>query len=149
MMPQLVFLLSHDLAGNRPQALAQTNAPDSENITAATDESLTPLFQADKGLLMRFIKKTNIMMNRLYFLTFLLFLSLHAIAQEGTGNILSINPAAKDTVDSKGNKVFLLSDDCDNEAMRVIKAMPTWKPGRQDGSPVNVRVLMPVSYRLG
>jgi len=89
------------------------------------------------------------MMNRLYFLTFLLFLSLHAIAQEGTGNILSINPAAKDTVDSKGNKVFLLSDDCDNEAMRVIKAMPTWKPGRQDGSPVNVRVLMPVSYRLG
>ena len=41
-----------------------------------------------------------------------------------------------------------LSDDCDHEAVRLIKAMPKWKPGRQDGHPVNVQMTLPVNYRL-
>src|SRR6218665_3336792 len=110
MMPPLVFLLSHGLADNSPQALTQTDAPASGNITAATDESLTPLLQVGQGASYALYKTNKQMMNRLYFLTFLLLLSLHAIAQEGTGNVLSLNPAAKDTVDSKGNKVFLIAE---------------------------------------
>jgi len=41
-----------------------------------------------------------------------------------------------------------LSGDCDNEAMRVIKEMPKWKPGRQGGRPVKVQMVVPVNYRL-
>ena len=37
---------------------------------------------------------------------------------------------------------------CDNEAMRVIKAMPKWKPGMQRGKPVRVKYTVPVSFRL-
>lgn len=36
----------------------------------------------------------------------------------------------------------------DAEAVRVIKAMPKWTPGRQGGQPVRVKYNVPVSFRL-
>ena len=36
----------------------------------------------------------------------------------------------------------------DKEAVRVIKLMPKWKPGLQDGKPVRVRYTVPVNFRL-
>lgn len=36
----------------------------------------------------------------------------------------------------------------DNEAVRVVNAMPKWKPGRQQGKPVNVKYTLPVNFRL-
>lgn len=36
----------------------------------------------------------------------------------------------------------------DKEATRVIKNMPHWIPGRQNGSPVRVRFTVPVSFKL-
>lgn len=36
----------------------------------------------------------------------------------------------------------------DKEAIRVIKAMPKWKPGKRDGEPVRVEYTMPVNFRL-
>ena len=35
-----------------------------------------------------------------------------------------------------------------NEVMRVIKQMPTWKPGRNNGELVRVKFTLPVSYKL-
>mgnify|MGYP003300145785 FL=1 len=35
----------------------------------------------------------------------------------------------------------------DAEALRVIKAMPKWKPGKQKGKAVNVRYTQPVWFR--
>ncbi|GAB4032425.1 hypothetical protein GCM10028774_12920 [Spirosoma jeollabukense] len=37
---------------------------------------------------------------------------------------------------------------CDEEALRVIKAMPAWSPGQLNGKPVNVRTSLPVSFVL-
>lgn len=37
---------------------------------------------------------------------------------------------------------------CGAEAVRVIKAMPAWKPGRQNGNVVRVRYKLPVKFRL-
>lgn len=37
---------------------------------------------------------------------------------------------------------------CDKEALRVIKSMPKWKPGKQDGKPVRVEFTMPVNFKL-
>ena len=36
----------------------------------------------------------------------------------------------------------------DQEALRVVKAMPKWKPGKQRGEPVRVRFTLPVTFRL-
>lgn len=36
----------------------------------------------------------------------------------------------------------------DREAMRVIRAMPKWKPGIQNGQPVRVKYTMPVNFNL-
>lgn len=36
----------------------------------------------------------------------------------------------------------------DKEAVRVIKSMPNWKPGKQRGKPVRVKYTVPVNFRL-
>ncbi len=36
----------------------------------------------------------------------------------------------------------------DAEAVRVIKSMPDWKPGRQGGKPIDVEFSVPVAFRL-
>lgn len=36
----------------------------------------------------------------------------------------------------------------DREAMRVVKSMPRWTPGKQNGSAVRVKYQVPVSFRL-
>ncbi|MBQ3998348.1 MAG: energy transducer TonB [Paludibacteraceae bacterium] len=36
----------------------------------------------------------------------------------------------------------------DKEAVRVIKSMPKWKPGKQRGKPVRVKYTVPVSFKL-
>lgn len=36
----------------------------------------------------------------------------------------------------------------DNEAIRVIRAMPKWNPGMKNGKPVMTHYIMPVSFRL-
>ena len=41
-----------------------------------------------------------------------------------------------------------VSPELDAEAIRVIKAMPDWKPGTQRGQAVNVKFNVPISFRL-
>jgi len=36
----------------------------------------------------------------------------------------------------------------DEEAIRVIRSMPNWIPGKQNGRPVNVRVSIPIVFKL-
>ena len=37
---------------------------------------------------------------------------------------------------------------CDDEAVRVVKAMPKWKPGKKDGKPVRVSYMLPIVFKL-
>jgi len=37
---------------------------------------------------------------------------------------------------------------CDQEAMRVVRSMPAWHPGRQRGMPVKVQFNMPIRFEL-
>jgi TonB family protein len=39
--------------------------------------------------------------------------------------------------------------DLNDEAVRVVKSMPKWKPGTVDGKPVKVRYMLPVLFKLG
>lgn len=36
----------------------------------------------------------------------------------------------------------------DEEAIRMVKAMPAWKPGKQKGEPVNVKYSVPITFKL-
>jgi TonB family protein len=49
----------------------------------------------------------------------------------------------KDPVIVKG-----IHPDCDREVLRVLRAMPDWKPGMQGGKAVNVYYMLPVSFKL-
>ncbi len=37
---------------------------------------------------------------------------------------------------------------CDEEAIRVVKAMPAWEPGKQRGKPVRVQYNLPIRFTL-
>lgn len=49
-----------------------------------------------------------------------------------------INPVVK-----KG-----IGSGCDEEALRVLALMPAWNPGKQDGQPVKVRMILPFLFQL-
>lgn len=41
-----------------------------------------------------------------------------------------------------------ISENCNNEAIRVVSSAPAWKPGKQRGKPVRVKMVLPVTFRL-
>lgn len=41
-----------------------------------------------------------------------------------------------------------LEPSCDKEAIRAVKNMPNWIPGRQNGSPVSVYYTLPIQFKL-
>jgi len=55
---------------------------------------------------------------------------------------------SKDGSISEVKTIRGISADCDREAERVVKAMPAWKAGRQNGKPVFVRFVLPIKFKL-
>jgi periplasmic protein TonB len=51
---------------------------------------------------------------------------------------------------SVGNAIVLrgIGGGCDEEALRIVNAMPKWKPGKQNGNPVKVFFTLPVKFML-
>ena len=41
-----------------------------------------------------------------------------------------------------------ISGGCSEEAVRVVKGMPNWKPGKQNGKKVRVRYNLPIRFKL-
>jgi protein TonB len=41
-----------------------------------------------------------------------------------------------------------VSDGCTEEAIRVVKAMPKWKPGKNGGQPVRVLFNLPIKFTI-
>lgn len=50
--------------------------------------------------------------------------------------------------DVKALKTITGCDECSSEAVRVVKMMPNWKPGKQHNKPVKVRFNLPVKFSL-
>ena len=78
-------------------------------------------------------------------------------------NIKHPNDAVKANVSGKVTLQFVVEKDgsiehvkvlkglgygCDEEAIRLIKAMPKWSPAMQDGKPVRVYFTMPIKFNL-
>jgi protein TonB len=41
-----------------------------------------------------------------------------------------------------------INEECDKEAIRVLLNAPPWNPGKQRGRPVNVRMVIPINYKI-
>ena len=41
-----------------------------------------------------------------------------------------------------------VNDAINAEAQRVIESMPNWKPGEQNGQPVQTRMRLPIKFKL-
>jgi protein TonB len=42
-----------------------------------------------------------------------------------------------------------VTSEIDREALRVVQTMPKWKPGKQRGRAVRVRIVVPIVFKLG
>ena len=41
-----------------------------------------------------------------------------------------------------------VTPELDQAAIDVMRSLPDWKPGMQDGKPVNVKYTMPIVFKL-
>jgi protein TonB len=54
----------------------------------------------------------------------------------------------KDGSISEVEVIKKVNEHLDAEAVRVVNAMPKWKPGKQKGENVRVKYTLPISFRL-
>ena len=71
-----------------------------------------------------------------------------AMEKEISGRVLVGFIVEKDGSISETEVVKGIGGGCDEEAVRVVKAMPKWKPGKQDGKPVRVHFILPLTFKL-
>ncbi len=57
--------------------------------------------------------------------------------------VVNVDGSIQDVTVLKG-----LGFGCDEEATRVVKAMPKWKPGKQSGRAVRVKYNLPINFQL-
>ncbi len=73
--------------------------------------------------------------------------------QQATENGIQGTVYVSFVVDSKGNVTDVkilrgIGGGCDEEALRVVKMMPAWHPGKQNGKLVRVLFNMPIYFKL-
>ena len=64
------------------------------------------------------------------------------------GRVIISFVVEKDGSISSAEVIKSVQEQLDTEALRVIRAMPKWKPGKQRGKTVRVEYAIPVKYRL-
>lgn len=64
------------------------------------------------------------------------------------GMVISSFIVGKDGAISDIQVVRGIGSGCDDEAVRVIKNMPPWQPGKQGGQPVPVKFTLPIRFSL-
>ena len=71
-----------------------------------------------------------------------------AIDKEISGRVLVSFVVEKDGSIGDVKVVKGIGGGCDEEAVRVVNAMPKWKPGMDKGKPVRVSYMMPITFKL-
>ena len=68
--------------------------------------------------------------------------------QKIQGRVLVTFVVAKDGSVTETEVVKSAHPDMDAEALRVVNSMPKWKPGKQNGKEVRVKMTVPVIFKL-
>ena len=64
------------------------------------------------------------------------------------GKVVAVFYVEKDGSITGLNIVQSLSPECDQEALRVLRMMPNWKPGIQHDQPCRTKVSIPIVFKL-
>ena len=71
-----------------------------------------------------------------------------AVKAKKQGRVIVSFVIQKDGSVTNARIVRSVDPELDAEALRIVKAMPNWTPGTQDGKPVNVNYTIPVVFSL-
>lgn len=71
-----------------------------------------------------------------------------AIKNNIQGKVVVTFVVEKDGSLSEATVVQSVSEELDQEALRVVSAMPAWQPGTIDGEPIRARFTLPISFRF-
>ena len=71
-----------------------------------------------------------------------------AMEKEISGRVLVSFVVEKDGSINETEVVKGIGGGCDEEAVRVVKAMPKWKPGKEKGKAVRVSFMLPIVFKL-
>ena len=71
-----------------------------------------------------------------------------AVKAKKQGRVIVTFVIQKDGSVAKARIARSVDPELDAEALRIVKAMPNWTPGTQDGKPVNVKYIIPVNFSL-
>ena len=71
-----------------------------------------------------------------------------AVERGSQGKVVVSFVVERDGSISQARVVRAVDQDLDREALRVILAMPRWKPGSMGGKNVRVRYTLPITFRL-
>ena len=71
-----------------------------------------------------------------------------ALKRHIQGRVIITFVVEKDGSLSNAKVVKSVDKDLDKEALRIVKKMPRWIPGQQNGCRVRVKYTIPVTFRL-
>ena len=132
-MKKLLIIALLSFIGMTNVFAQQETTATAEKVFDVVDEM--PSFPGGQGVMTEFLSKN---------------IKYPIVAEENgiQGRVLVKIVIKKDgTIDSP--KVIKSVDpSLDKEAIRVVKTMPKWIPGKQKGEPVNVSFTVPVTFRI-
>lgn len=122
--------LSPDAQGQQPSSLQQQ---DDEKIYAIVDTA--PSFPGGMSAMMKYLAE-NIRYPEA------------AVKARKQGRVMVLFVIERNGEVSHARVVQGISTELDQEALRVVSAMPKWEPGRHQGKVVRTRYIVPIVYRL-
>lgn len=130
-----------ELAKSEAELKAEAKASDAtapadttKNVVYDVTETL-PQFPGGQGVLMKYLAA-----NIKY--------PASAVKAKKQGRVIVTFIIQKDGSVAKARIARSVDPELDAEALRIVKAMPNWTPGTQDGKPVNVKYTIPVVFSL-
>ena len=109
-------------------------ADTTKNVVCDVTETI-PQFPGGQGVMMKYLAA-----NIKY--------PASAVKAKKQGRVIVSFVIQKDGSVTNARIVKSADPELDAEALRIVKAMPNWTPGTQDGKPVNVRYTIPVVFSL-
>ena len=113
---------------------ATAPADTTKNVVYDVTETL-PQFPGGQGVMMKYLAA-----NIKY--------PASAVKAKKQGRVIVSFVIQKDGSVTNARIVRSVDPELDAEALRIVKAMPNWTPGTQDGKPVNVNYTIPVVFSL-
>lgn len=112
----------------------EVKKPQDDNIYSSADQM--PSFPGGEGAMMRYLSS---------------HVRYPGAAQENNiqGRVVVQFVVKRNGEVGQVKVVRSVDPDLDREAVRVVKSMPKFNPGRKDGQPVNVWYTLPVTFKLG